>query len=80
MSLSDIKEFLRVDSADEDTTITAALDTAVAWIEDYTNRLMHPNGSADFYLERWRPASLAYGPVTAIDAVKYNDTAGVCKR
>ena len=77
VSLSDMKEFLRVDSTDEDTTITALLDTAAAWIEDYTNRLLHPNGTATFYLERWRSASLAYGPVTAIGSVKYDDTAGV---
>jgi uncharacterized phiE125 gp8 family phage protein len=72
VSLADMKEFLRVDHSDEDTTITALLDTAVAWAEDYTNRLFHPNGSADFYLSRWRPACLAFGPVTAIDAVKYD--------
>ena len=76
VSLAKMKEFLRVDHSDEDTTITALLDTAVAWAEDYTNRLLHPNGDATFYLSRWRPASLAFGPVTAIDYVKYDDTSG----
>lgn len=76
VSLADMKEFLRVDHSDEDTTITALLDTAAAWIEDYTNRLLHPNGTATFYLSRWRPASLAFGPVTRVNSVKYDDTSG----
>jgi len=81
VSLADAKEFLRVDSSDEDTTITALLNAAVAWVEDYTNRRFTPTvdlaTSAIFYLERWRNAALAYGPVTGITHVKYNDTAGV---
>jgi len=76
VTLADAKEFLRVDSSDEDTTITALLDAAVAWVEDYCNRSFTAGGSAVFHLERWRNAALAYGPVTAITHVKYNDTAG----
>ncbi len=34
VTLADAKEFLRVDSSDEDTTITALLDAAVVWVED----------------------------------------------
>ena len=75
--MADAKEFLRVDSSDEDDTITALVNAAVAWVEDYTNRKFATGGFANFYLERWRPAALAYGPVTAITHVKYNDTAGV---
>ena len=73
--LSEAKEFLRVDSSDEDTTITALLDAAVAWVEDYCNRSLRSK-SAVFHLERWRNAALAYGPVTAITHVKYDDTTG----
>ena len=36
ISLSDMKEFLRVDHTDEDTTITALLDAATQSIQDYT--------------------------------------------
>jgi uncharacterized phiE125 gp8 family phage protein len=74
--LADAKEFLRVDSSDEDATITALLRAAVAWVEDYCNRSFTAGSSAVFHLERWRTAALAYGPVTAITHVKYNDTAG----
>ena len=79
VTLADAKEFLRVDSSDEDTTITALLNAAVAWVEDYCNCSFTAGGVAFFYLERWRPAALAYGPVTAITYVQYQDTAGVTK-
>ena len=74
--LSEVKEFLRVDSSDEDTTITALLDAAVAWVEDYCNRSFTAGGRAVFHVERGRNAALAYGPVTAITHVKYDDTTG----
>lgn len=77
VTLADAKEFLRVDSSDEDDTITALVSAAVAWVEDYTNRKFATGGFAFFYLERWRPAALAYGPVTSLIHVKYYDTAGV---
>lgn len=76
VSLDDMKLFLRVDGSDEDDTITALLNAAVAHISDYTNRHFTAGGSAVFYLEKWRPASLAFGPVTRINAVKYDDTSG----
>jgi len=77
ISLADIKEFLRVDHDDEDTTIEALLDTAVAHVSDYTNRSFLTGGEAVFYLDRWRPAALAFGPVKTITHVKYFDTAGL---
>ena len=77
ISLADIKEFLRVDHDDEDTTVGALLDTAVAHVSDYTNRSFLTGGEATFFLNRWRPAALAFGPVKTIQHVKYFDTAGV---
>jgi len=76
VTLADAKEFLRVDHSDEDTTIGALLDAAVAWVEDYTNRHLRAGGSATFSLSAFRTAALAYGPVTAITAVQYDDTSG----
>ena len=38
ISLADMKEFLRVDHSDEDTTITAIIDSAVQSVQDYTGR------------------------------------------
>jgi uncharacterized phiE125 gp8 family phage protein len=77
VSLANMKEFLRVDHSDEDTTITALLDAAVSHVSDYTNRHLAAAGTAFFKLERWRPAALAYGPVNSIFKVAYSDTAGV---
>lgn len=77
ITLADLKLFLRVDHDDEDTTITTLGDAAVAWIEDYCNRKFRTGASATFYLQRFRSACLAYGPVTSIQNVFYYDTAGV---
>lgn len=76
VSLDDAKEFLRVDHDDEDTTITALLDAAVAWVEDYTNRSFTASSLTVFSLGFWRKASLAFGPVTSIVSVTYKDTSG----
>ena len=38
VSLADMKEFLRVDHTDEDTTITAIIDAAVQSVQNYTGR------------------------------------------
>jgi len=76
VSLADMKLFLRVDGSDEDTTITALLDAAVTHISDYTNRHFTGESDAKFYLEKWRSASLAFGPVTRITGVKYYDRSG----
>lgn len=77
VSLADAKEFLRVDFTDEDTTITALLDAAVAHVSDYTNRHFTADAQNRFFLERWRSASLSFGPVTDIVGVFYYDTSGV---
>jgi len=38
ISLSDVKEFIRVDHSDEDTTILAIIDAATQAVQDYTGR------------------------------------------
>lgn len=76
ISLADMKEFLRVDHDDENTTITALLDAAAAHVGAYTNRHFDASGTATFFLERWRPAALAFGPVKSITSVQYYNTAG----
>ena len=76
VTLADAKEFLRVDHSDEDTTIGALLDAAVAWVEDYTNRSLRAGNTATFSLPAFRTAALAYGPVSAVTHVYYDDTSG----
>ena len=65
-----------MDHTDEDTTITALLDAAVAHVSDYCNRHFTVSTQVTFNLERWRAASLAFGPVTSITSVSYYDTSG----
>ena len=76
ITLADMKEFLRVDGTDEDDTITALMDAAVQHCTDYTGRHFTADDGCSFFLERWRSASLAFGPVTQINSVAYYDTAG----
>ena len=75
-TLAAIKLFLRVDHNDEDTLITSLTNAAIAWCEDYCNRLFRADEAAGFYLDSFRSASLAYGPVTEITSVRYDDTSG----
>lgn len=76
VSLADMKEFLRVDHTDEDTTIGALLDAASAYVSDYTNRHLNTSGTATFYLPSFRPSALAFGPVRSITSVTYADENG----
>lgn len=76
VTLADMKEFLRVDGTDEDDTITALMNAAVQHCTDYTGRHFTAGDACSFFLERWRSASLAFGPVTQINSVAYYDTAG----
>ena len=72
-----MKEFLRVDFTDEDDLITALMDSAVSHCTDYTGKHFTAGDTVFFYLERWRPATLAFGPTKTITSVKYYDTSGV---
>lgn len=76
MTLADVKLFLRVDHDDEDDVIEALANAAIAWCEDYCNRKFATGLLATFYLNSFRSASLAYGPVTSITSVVYDDTTG----
>jgi uncharacterized phiE125 gp8 family phage protein len=76
ITLAAMKEFLRVDHDDEDATITAMMDAAVAHCSDVTNRHFTANSEGVFYLPYFRPAALAFGPVTNVQSVQYYDTAG----
>ena len=75
-TLADLKLFLRVDHDEEDDVIEALADAAITWCENYCNRKFATGLSATFYLSSFRSASLAYGPVTSITSVVYDDTTG----
>ena len=74
VSLADMKEFLRVDHSDEDTTITALINAGTQSCQDYTNR--HFVVSAfNLYLDDFYNCDFDIGPVVSITSVVYQDSA-----
>ena len=75
ISTADLKLHLRVTHALEDSLIEAARLAAIAYVENYCNVLLG-SYSATGYLRSWRGATFPVGPLSAVGAVKYDDTAG----
>jgi len=74
VSLSDMKEWLRVDHSDEDTTITAIIDSAAQSIQDYTG--LHFRGTTYLAsLDYFYSAEFPY-QITSVTSVTYLDRAG----
>ena len=76
LPLSTAKEFLRVDSSDEDVTITALIDAAVQHCQDYTNRHFVVS-NFNLYLDDFYNCSFDIGPLVTVAMVQYLDGAGV---
>jgi uncharacterized phiE125 gp8 family phage protein len=74
ISLADMKEWLRVDHSDEDTTITAIIDSAVQSIQNYTGRHFKTT-TFIATLDSFHSATFPY-EVSAITAISYIDRAG----
>ena len=75
ISTVELKKHLRVTHALEDTLIESARLAAISYVENYTNVLLG-SYSVTGYLRTWQYASFPVGPLTAVGAVKYDDTAG----
>lgn len=75
LSLSNAKAFLRVDSSNEDTTITGLINAAVQHCQDYTNRHFV---ASDFTLslDAFYNCEFSTGPINTITGVTYKDAAG----
>lgn len=74
ISLADMKEWLRVDHSDEDTTIIAIIDAATQSIQDYTGRHFKTTtyvATLDSFYDTEFPYQ-----VDSVTAVSYNDRAG----
>ena len=74
VSLSDMKEFLRVDHSDEDATITAIIDSAVQSIQDYTGRHFKTT-TYTATLDSFYNTEFPY-QVDGVTTITYNDRAG----
>ena len=70
ISLINLKNFLKVDTTDDDTLIQALLSTARAYVEDYTGVLCN-SGSVTFYAESFKAFRFSAGPVTILGDVNY---------
>jgi uncharacterized phiE125 gp8 family phage protein len=74
VSLDDMKEFLRVEHTDEDTTITAIIDAAVQAAQDYTGR--HFVSSVfSLSIDSFYNVEVPTG-ITTISGISYFDSAG----
>jgi uncharacterized phiE125 gp8 family phage protein len=74
ISLADMKQFLRVDSSDEDITITAIIDAAAQSIQDYTGRHFKTTTFV-FNLDSFHFIEFPY-QVTSVSSVTYLDRNG----
>jgi uncharacterized phiE125 gp8 family phage protein len=72
ISLADMKEFLRVDHSDEDTTITAILNAAVQSCQDYTNRHF-TTSNFTYYRDSFGCYEFPVGPINSITSITYQD-------
>jgi len=76
VSLAEAKAHLRVDFADDDTYITALINSAVMYAEDLSQRAMVDQTWVQ-KLDRFQHCiPLVRVPATAVSAVKYKDSAG----
>ena len=84
LTTSDVKDFLRVDSFDEDTLIGVLITAARSMAEAYTRRILMTTTIEEFYdgFPDYRNARdrdilyLSRGPIQSITSVKYVDTLG----
>ena len=76
LATSDLKDFLRVEHALDDTLIGAIRDAAVRWVEDYLSTFLG-DVTAVGYLDSFRAENFPIFPIQSITNVKYYDTNGV---
>ena len=79
VSLSDARDYLRVIGLDEDNLILSLIKGARQWCEEYCNSAF-VNQTWELWLDTWpsdNVIKLERPPVSAINSVKYYDTANV---
>ena len=76
ISLSNLKNYLRIDTADDDTTLGFLLTSARATCEEYTGRLFG-SGTVTYYMDGFIDSVFPAGPVTAISSVQFYDVDNV---
>lgn len=72
LSLADAKAHLKVEHSDEDSLITALIETALNAIENMTGQLLGST-DANLFADAWHSQAFTFGPITRIDSVNYRD-------
>ena len=70
VNLAETKDYLRVDTSDDDALITRLIEAAAEQVASMTNTQIKPI-EAYGYLEHFRNADFPVGPVTAVTSVEY---------
>ena len=84
ITLTEAKNFLRVDHSDDDTLISALITASRQMCEEYTRRILVTTTIDEYFdkfqMNRWENLSnliyLSRGPVASITSVKYVDEIG----
>lgn len=72
ISVSDLKDFLRVSGSDDDTLIGALRDAAISYVEGHCNtHLGEVTGIG--YLDSFYNARFPIGPIVAVSSIQYKD-------
>jgi uncharacterized phiE125 gp8 family phage protein len=74
LTLVDLKEHLRVDFDDEDTTITALRLAAINKIQNLCGRMLD-RVTVEFYTESFYGITLPWSPIISVESVKYKTDA-----
>ena len=78
LTLTEVKNYLKVDQSAEDSLIASQLDAAESLVESYTNRKLM-KGVYDLTLDSF-PANgivLPFSPVISVDSISYYDESNV---
>ena len=75
VSLADMKEFLRVDHNDEDTTISEIITSAVMAVQNYTGRVFNST-TYTMKLDSFHNIEIPT-QISSVTGVTYHDTAGL---
>jgi uncharacterized phiE125 gp8 family phage protein len=73
LSLGDAKNWLRVDSNDENDLIQSLVDVAVGSVQSYIGQALDEISDFKFYLPDFYNVNLPVGPLRSIESIEYYD-------
>jgi len=73
LSLGDAKNWLRVDSNDENDLIQSLVDVAIGAVQSYIGQALDEISEFKFYLPDFVDVNLPVGPLRSIESIEYYD-------